>query len=145
MRIDSLHPITSARLSVIDVDAPLRGAALSLSKPATGLVVVCHGNGEVAGVLSKSDIIRHLANSGPTEAPVVTLMSRSIVSCGPDDDVHSVWQTMAARGLQNVPVLGADQKPIGVLDIRDAMKALFDQEELQEQLLANYIGGIGYQ
>ena len=41
MRIDSLHPITSARLSVIDVDAPLRGAALSLSKPATGLVVVC--------------------------------------------------------------------------------------------------------
>ncbi|MER9657706.1 CBS domain-containing protein [Mesorhizobium sp. M0152] len=145
MRIDSLHPITSARLSVIDVDAPLRGAALSLSKPATGLVVVCHGSGEAAGVLSKSDLIRHLANSGPTEAPVATLMSRSIVSCGPDDDVHSVWQTMAARGLQNVPVLGANQKPIGVLDIRDAMKALFDQEELQEQLLANYIGGIGYQ
>ena len=49
MRIDSLHPITSARLSVIDVDAPLRGAALSLSKPATGLVVVCHGNGQAAG------------------------------------------------------------------------------------------------
>jgi hypothetical protein len=32
-----------------------------------------------------------------------------------------------------------------VLDIRDAMKALFEQEENQERLLANYIAGIGYQ
>ncbi|MER9060572.1 CBS domain-containing protein [Mesorhizobium sp. M0437] len=96
-------------------------------------------------MLSKSDLVRHLANSGPTEAPIAALMSRSIVSCGPDDDLHSVWQTMAAQGLQNVPVLGADSKPLGVLDIRDAMKALFKQEELQERLLANYISGIGYQ
>ncbi|MER9947794.1 CBS domain-containing protein [Mesorhizobium sp. M0047] len=145
MRIDSLHPITSARLSVIGVDATLRSAAFSLSDPAIGLVVVCNGSGEAAGVLSKSDLVRHLASSGLAEVPVATLMNRSIVSCGPGDDLHSIWQTMAARGLQNVPVLGADQKPIGVLDIRDAMKALFDQEELQEQLLANYIGGIGYQ
>lgn len=145
MRIDSLHPVISARLMVVDVDAPLRSAALSLSRPAIGLVVVCHGSGEAAGVLSKSDLVRHLANSGPTEAPIAALMSRSIVSCGPDDDLHSVWQTMAAQGLQNVPVLGADSKPLGVLDIRDAMKALFKQEELQERLLANYISGIGYQ
>jgi CBS domain-containing protein len=130
---------------VIDIGDELRSAALSLSKPAIGLVVVCHGSGEATGVLSKSDLVRHLANSGSAEAPVATLMSRSIVSCGPDDDVHSVWQIMAARGLKNVPVLGADSKPLGVLDIRDAMKALFEQEELQERLLADYIGGIGYQ
>ena len=73
------------------------------------------------------------------------LMSRHVVSCGPNDDVHTVWQTMAARNLQNVPVLGDDGRPLGILDIRDAMKALFEQEEMQEQLLANYIAGIGYQ
>jgi CBS domain-containing protein len=130
---------------VINVEAELRSAALSLSKPAIGLVVVCHGSGEAGGVLSKSDLVRHLANSGSAEAPVATLMSRSVVSCGPDDDLHSVWQTMVAQGLQNVPVLSADSKPLGILDIRDAMKALFEQEEFQERVLANYIGGIGYQ
>ncbi|MDX8498000.1 CBS domain-containing protein [Mesorhizobium sp. VK4C] len=145
MRIDSLHPVISARLMVVDVDATLRNAALSLSNPAIGLVVVCHGSGEAAGVLSKSDLVRHLANSGSAEAPVSTLMSRSIVSCGPEDDVHSVWQTMVAQRLQNIPVLGAGSKPLGILDIRDAMKALFEQEEFQERLLANYISGIGYQ
>ncbi|MEI9424963.1 CBS domain-containing protein [Mesorhizobium sp. Cs1299R1N1] len=145
MRIDSLHPVTSARLRVIGVDATARNAALSLSNPAIGLVIVCHGGGEAAGVLSKSDLVRHLANSGSAEAPVTALMSRGLVSCGPEDDVHSVWQIMVAQRLQNIPVLGADSKPLGILDIRDAMKALFEQEELQEQLLASYIGGIGYQ
>ena len=100
MRIDSLHPVTSAHLMVIDVDAALRRAAHLLAKPSVGLVVVCHGSGEAAGVLSKSDLVRHLANSGSAEAPVATLMSRSIVSCGPDDDVHSVWQTMVAKAFR---------------------------------------------
>ena len=73
------------------------------------------------------------------------LMSPAIVSCGPDDELHSVWETMTVQGLQNVPVLGADGRPLGILDIRDAMKALFEQEELQEGLLTNYIAGVGYQ
>ena len=145
MRIEQLNAMTSARLMVIGVRASLRAAALSLSKPEIGLVVVCRGNGEAAGVLSKSDLVRHLADPAPPEATVAALMSSPIVSCGPDDDVHSVWQIMAAQGLQNVPVLGDDGKPLGVLDIRDAMKALFEQEELQERLLANYIAGVGYQ
>ena len=44
-----------------------------------------------------------------------------------------------------MPVLSTDSKPLGILDIRGAMKALFEQEEFQERVLANYIGGIGYQ
>jgi len=79
------------------------------------------------------------------QTTVATLMSRPIVYCTPDDEVHSVWQTMVAHGLQNVPVLGVDRKPLRVLDVRDAMKALFEQEEFQDRLLTNYIAGIGYQ
>jgi predicted transcriptional regulator len=71
-------------------------------------------------------------------------MSRPIVCCRPSDEIYSVCQTMTARKLQNVPVLGADSKPLGVLDIRDAMQALFEQEQFQEQMLVNYIAGIGY-
>jgi CBS domain-containing protein len=145
MHIEQLNSKTSARLMTIDVGATLRAAALLFSRPGIGLVVVCHGNGGAAGVLSKSDLVRHLANSGPMQTTAATLMSQPIVYCTPDDDVHSVWQTMAAHGLQNMPVLGVDRKPLGILDIRDAMKELFEQEELQERLLTNYIAGIGYQ
>jgi hypothetical protein len=50
-----------------------------------------------------------------------------------------------AQRLQNMPVLGTDSKSLGVLDIRDALKVLFEQEEYQEQMLFNYVAGVGYQ
>lgn len=145
MLVGQLKPMTSVRLTVIGVDAPLHKAAVSFLKPGIGLVVACNGNGEAAGVLSKSDLVRHMAAAQAGLANVSALMSSPFFSCTPNDDLHAIWQTMSARNLQNVPVLDTGARPVGVLDIRDAMKALFEQEELQEKLLANYIAGIGYQ
>ncbi len=51
---------------------------------------------------------------------------------------------MTARSLQNIPVIDAGARPLGILDIRDAMKALFEQEEMQERMLFNYVTGVGY-
>ncbi len=144
MLVEKLHALTSPRLAVIGLDATVQAAAQSLSKAGTGLVVVCDARGSAAGVLSKSDLIRHLARPIELPRPVSELMSRSIVSCGPQDDLHSVWLTMSTRNLQNVPVVDVRDRPLGILDIRDAMKALFEQEELQEQMLFNYVSGVGY-
>jgi CBS domain-containing protein len=145
MQIETLRVQTSARLAIISIDTTLRTAACALSNPHIGLVVACDETGRAAGVVSKSDIVRHLANEGATESRVANLMSRNIVSCAPEDDLCSTWQRMAALNLQNVPVLNTDSVPLGVLDIRDALKVLYEQEEYQEQLLLNYIGGVGYQ
>ena len=145
MRIETLRTKIEARLAVISLDTSLRGAAVALSSPHIGLLVVCDENRTAAGVVSKSDIVRHLTDVGVTEGPVANLMSRNIVSCGPEDDLYAAWQEMGERDLQNMPVLNTDSKPIGVLDIRDALKALFEQEEYQERLLLNYVAGVGYQ
>ncbi|MEQ1407392.1 CBS domain-containing protein [Neorhizobium sp. Rsf11] len=143
MRIEKLYPMTSARLMVIDVAATLQAAAVTLSNPGIGLAIVTARNGKAAGVLSKSDLVRHLTDS-EQPATVEALMSRNIVSCSPVDDLQAAWQVMVENRLQNMPVLGSDVKPLGVLDIRDALKVLFEQEQLQEHMLANYIAGIGY-
>jgi CBS domain-containing protein len=146
MRIDILRPVISARLAVIATDATLRTAAAAFCAPHVGLLVVCDENTKVAGVVSKSDIVRHVARAEEARAaPIATLMSRNVVSCGPDDDLYVTWKRMRAQSLQNMPVLGTDARPLGVLDIRDALKALYEQEEYQERLLSNYVGGVGYQ
>jgi CBS domain-containing protein len=144
MLIDKLHALTSPRLAVIDINATVHAAALSLSRPGIGLVVVCNPGGGAEGVLSKSDLVRHLTSPTSSTPSVSDLMSRPIVSCSPQDDVHAVWQTMTARNLQNIPVIDVGARPLGMLDIRDAMKALFEQEEIQEQMLFNYVTGVGY-
>lgn len=144
MLIETLRSATSARLVVIAIDATLWTAASAFSNPRIGLLVVCDENNKATGV-SKSDIVRHLTDVGVTEAPVANLMSRNIVWCCPEDDLYATWQRMAAQSLQNMPVLSAAATPLGVLDVRDALKVLFEQEEYQAQLLINYVAGVGYQ
>jgi CBS domain-containing protein len=144
MRIDSLFPAISARLAVIGLEASLRAAALPLSRPGIGLVVICGDTGAAGGVLTKSDLIRHFATVGAADTPLTQLMIQPIISCAPNDELYKVWQTMAARKLQNMPVLGAGRKPLGTLDIRDAMQVLFEREQYQERVLIDYIDGIGY-
>lgn len=145
MLIETLRSATSARLVVIAIDATLRTAASAFSNPRIGLLVVCDENNRATGVVSKSDIVRHLTDVGVTEAPVANLMSRNIVWCRPEDDLYATWQRMTAQSLQNMPVLSTASTPLGVLDVRDALKVLFEQEEYQEQLLINYVAGVGYQ
>jgi CBS domain-containing protein len=145
MRVDALSSAISKRLAQIAPDALLRTAACALSVPHIGLVVVCDETKKAIGVVSKSDIVRHLTNVGVAETEVATVMSRNILSCFPEDDLYGTWQKMVSEGRQNIPVLDAASVPVGVLDIRDAVKMLLEQEEYQEHLLLNYVTGVGYQ
>ena len=143
MRIDQISPITLARLSVIDIDATLESAAIALTHPGIGLLIVSNNAGTATGVLTKTDLIRHISDRN-RPATVGTLMSRNIIACDPADDLQAAWQVMVNNRLQNMPVIGAEAKPLGVLDIRDALKVLFEQERIQEHMLTDYIAGIGY-
>jgi CBS domain-containing protein len=116
-----------------------------MSSPRTGLLIVCSENGKAVGVLSKSDLIRHLACPDPEAESIAALMSRNIIACTLEDEVYAVWQKMATQRLQSVPILGADLTPFGILDICDATKALIEQEQFQERMIFNYVAGLGYQ
>jgi len=123
--------------------ASVATAARALLDQNIGLLVVCGPEGEAVGVLSRVDLVRHIADEQARES-LAGLMSTDIVSCRPEDDLLGAWKVMTAQGLQSMPVLGIESRPVGVLDLRDALKALFDAELYQEQLLENYISGFGY-
>jgi CBS domain-containing protein len=144
MRIDSFSTITSARLRTVPIGAEVRSAALALSDGGAGLVLVCGPGGEARGVISKSDLVRHLARAGSPGADAAGMMTREVFSCRPEDEIQAVWREMTARGLQNVPVLDPGSRPVGVLDVRDAMRAILEAELVEEQTLADYIAGVGY-
>ena len=105
MRIDSFRAMTSRRLRTIEAAASVRAAAAILSGSDIGLVVVCDDRGAAAGLISKSDLVRHLARLGSPQTSAATLMTRPFMSCRPEDELHLVWQSMTKRRFQNVPVL----------------------------------------
>lgn len=135
---------TATRLKVMSERSSVRGVAEAFSDARVGLVVVCEGDGGTVGVVSKSDLVRHLARAGRIDVAVTTVMTRTVASASPGDDLRTAWQFMVARRLQNLPLLGADRRPVGTLDIRDALQAILRIEEDQESQLVNYIAGNGY-
>jgi signal-transduction protein with cAMP-binding, CBS, and nucleotidyltransferase domain len=144
MQVDRLHAVTLPRLEIISVTATLQVAARALCRPGIGLLIACGKGGMAQGVLTKSDLVRQLALAATPDDLVAPLIGRDVVSCRAEDNVYEVWQMMTVRKLQNVPVLDVDLRPLGVLDIRDAMHALFEAEQYQERALVDYIAGIGY-
>jgi CBS domain-containing protein len=144
MFVSDLTQETRARFRTLDEKRSVRDAASAFADKQVGLLVVCGTSGETSGVVSKSDLVRHLAGSGNTEAPIAEVMSRAVVFASPHSDLRQTWQLMAQRRLQNLPLLGASGRPVGTLDIRDALEAILSNEERQESELINYIAGNGY-
>ena len=144
MFVSDLTQETRARFRTLDEKRSVRDAASAFADKPVGLLVVCGTTGETSGVVSKSDLVRHLAGSGNTEAPIAEVMSRAVVFASPHSDLRQTWQLMAQRRLQNLPLLGASGRPVGTLDIRDALEAILSNEERQESELINYIAGNGY-
>ena len=100
----------------------------------------------MVGVISKTDIVRQFSqrreSDGATAAS--TVMTRTVVSFCPDDQLHKVWTTMKHRRLKNVPILDPEYRPIGVLNARDVLEALLEEAEHEEMLLRDYVMSIGH-
>ncbi len=143
--VEQLLPAARERLVTIADDASLLEAA-RLLRAGTDLVVVCGLGGAVVGVITKTDIVARLSECQGAACTTAAslLMSADVLLCAPRDLLQDVWSKMKARGLKNVPVAGADGRPIGVLNARDALGVLLQEVKDEESLLRDYVMGVGY-
>ncbi|HTJ56134.1 MAG TPA: CBS domain-containing protein [Devosiaceae bacterium] len=145
MRVDGISPALRRRLAVVDLDQPVIEAARCLAKNGVDIVIACDSGGVLQGLLSRGDLIRHIASSDQSQdRPIEALMTRNAVCCRPADDLSLTWQLMNRRALRNLPVLDLAGRPVGVLNLDDALQALLRFETGQETMLLDYIAGVGY-
>jgi len=146
MHVEKILPAASKRLVVVRDDAPLTDAAKLLVEADADLLVACNADKRMAGVISKTDVVRQIARHPESDGrpAVSTVMTRTVVSCGPRDLLHDVWTTMKDRKLKNVPILDQDSRPIGMLNVRDLLEALLEEVEHEEVLLRDYVMSVGH-
>jgi len=146
MRVERLEAVARERLVIIRAEAPVVEAARLLHGTQISLVVVCNAEGAMAGVITKTDIVRHvsLCEGDVRAATVASLMNPEVTCCRPADDLHEVWERMKSRQRIHIPVVDAAFKPQGVLNARDVLLALLEEVEYEEALLRDYVMGIGY-
>jgi CBS domain-containing protein len=145
MFVQKLLPQARERLVTVPDGAPLIEAA-KLLRVGTDIVLVCDEAGSLMGVITKTDVVGQISHcqGASCVTPASLVMTRSIITCSPEDSLHDVWAIMKQRQLKNVPVVDPAAKPVGVLNARDALDVLLGEVENEEALLRDYVMGIGY-
>jgi CBS domain-containing protein len=146
MLVEKILSVARERLAAIGDDAPVLQAARFLGSPHVNLVIVCDTAGAMKGVLSKTDILKHIGHCGGNACTIAAsnVMTREVFTCAPQDWLHEVWSEMRTRRLQCVPVIEPQFRPLGILYARDALRALLTEVEDEEALLREYVMSVGY-
>ena len=110
-------------------------------------MVACVSDGRLAGVVTKTDVVRQISCCQGSSCTVAlsTIMTTDVVFCRTTDRVSDIWTIMKERRLENIPVTDEASVPIGLLNARDALQILLTEVESEETLRRDYVVGIAYQ
>ena len=144
--ISSIEAATRSRLLTVAVDTLLQEVARLLSSTQISLVVVCDHAGAMAGVVTKTDIVRQIGHceGAACTSTAADIMTRDVTFCRATDCLPDVLAMMQARGLVHVPVVDAAGTPTGVVNARDALREMMVEGQYEEALLRDYVMGVGY-
>jgi CBS domain-containing protein len=101
-----------------------------------GAVVVSSDGHAVDGVISERDIAYGLAvhKGDLLMMPVSALMTRTVITCSPNDKVSVVASTMLARKVRHLPVED-DGRLVGMISMRDVLNLRLDELQREASLL----------
>ena len=90
-----------------------------------GSVLVCDDN-RLLGIFTERDVLRLAGDATDLRAVrVADVMTKDVLSIGPDDDVLAAARLMGEKRIRHVPVV-QDGNILGVVGIRDVMRSLVE-------------------
>jgi CBS domain-containing protein len=129
MRVEQILREKGTRIISVRLREPVLVAMKIMASENIGALVVTdvvHTEGStVVGMFSERDVIRAFAAKGQDimRMPVESLMSKTLISCRPNDDLSDVMEKMDRHGIRHVPVLEGHTL-VGVISVRDVIHTL---------------------
>lgn len=106
----------------VDPGRSLRDAARLMTERATGSAIV-EEDGRLAGILTERDVLRAVAEDMDLDnTRVGDLMTREVVTVGPEWEVYEATAEMADHHIRHLVVLDHG-RVLGVLSVRDVLLA----------------------
>lgn len=127
MKISSILATKNNNVVTIRPDQSIRHALALLSQHNIGALVVVDEASAPVGILSERDVARKAThNEHLFDLSVRELMTASVVTGSPMDDLHAVLNTMTQKHFRHLPIV--DQgKLIGMITLGDVVKARLDE------------------
>jgi len=129
--------IMNASVTSVDPDATMARAVELLSERRVRRLPIVTREGELRGVLTNKDVIRHLArimNGGPGpsgfERRVSEFMTADVITIGHEDDVRTAANQMTTFGVGGLVVNDLPSRAIGLVTERDLIRTLSSKRGL---------------
>ena len=120
-RVDDV--MLTSPLPVLPPGANLRQAVVVLAEQ-RGIVIVTEAGGTVLGVLTAGDLTRSMEREGDVLAQTVErIMTRQPRSARSGELASAVTYRMELNGIMAMPVLGEDDRLVGVVHLHDLLRA----------------------
>ena len=117
--------VMSLRLVTVRPEETVQVAIARMLEESVGGVVVCDGD-RLAGIFTERDVLR-LVGGGDhfAELRVADVMTREVITVGPDDEVVEAARLMGERQVRHLPVV-QDGNVLGLVGIREALRSLLE-------------------
>ncbi len=104
-----------------------------------GAFIVSEDGHTIDGIISERDVARGVAEHGADlpGLPVSSLMTRSVVTCTPDDSIAKIARIMTQRRVRHLPVEQSGALA-GVVSVGDVVKHRLEEMELEANVLRDY-------
>lgn len=139
---DVLRAKPAQGVETVGPKEPLSRVATILAGKRIGTVVVTSDGQTPDGILSERDIVREIARRGAIclDDPVEAVMTKKVVTCGPNDTVDRVCATMTDGRFRHMPVMDGGSM-VGLISLGDAVKAQMRELEHEKDALTGMISG----
>lgn len=115
-----------------------------MAKKNIGALLVLDGR-KLCGIFSERDYARKVILQGRSsrETTIEALMTREVISTGPEEDIQHCMVLMTTNHIRHLPVI-EDTAVMGILSIGDVVKTIITEQEVTINELENYITGKNY-
>jgi len=122
-----VEEVMSSPPIVAGVGERLSSAARRMYEAGVGSVIVVDASGRLAGILTKTDILRLLAMGAAARDPRLgDVMTLNVITARPWEPLGAAEERMRELGIRHLPVVDEEGVPRGMLSYTDILRALLD-------------------
>ncbi|GAB3710280.1 CBS domain-containing protein [Mariniluteicoccus flavus] len=140
MKVSEVLSPKGSRVVTIAGDQSVAKLLELLAEHGIGAVVVTGDGASVDGIVSERDVVRRLARDGAAtlDGPVADIMTATVHTCGPSDEIESLAELMTRQRIRHVPVVGDDGLE-AIVSIGDVVKHRIDRLQDERDQLERYV------
>lgn len=125
----------------ISEDQTIEALARFLTEHKIGAVPVIDKDGELAGIVSERDVVRHMAaaEANYLQQPVASIMTKQVVTCQITDSASDMMAAMTNKKIRHIPIIDDEKQLIGIVSIGDVVSRMIEKYQAETEMMRFYI------